>query len=136
MAPTINIGSETWCRQAYLNYHCYNNTMGLTPQQMGQICGAWSDRVESWQDSVTTDETEYVFDDSDYDEFIEQGKRDAAENVDHDGKKGGDLAEGIASNVLNVAVGVEAGLGVASYNGHVALNANVLKDGLGASTPA
>ena len=133
MVPVINIGSEVWCRQAYLNYHCYGNTMGLTPVQMGQICGAWSDRVESWQDSVTTDETEYVFDDSDYDEFIEQGKKDAADNVGHNGKKGGDLAEGIASNAVNVAVGLQTGIGAATGGLETSSGAGISE--LGKNTP-
>ena len=114
MAPVINLSSESSCREVYLHYHCNGNTMGYTPMQIGQICGAWPDRVESWQDSVTTDETEYDFDDSDYHEFIEQGKKDAAENVGHNGKKGGDLVEGIASTAVNVAVGLQTGIGAAT----------------------
>ena len=123
MAPIINLSSEAWCRQAYLNYHCYGNTMGYTPMQIGQICGAWPDRVESWQLSVSNDQVEYDFDDSDYHEFIEQGKKDAAENVGHKGKKGGDLAEGIGHNV--------AAVGGAYINVHSTVNNfSEIKNGL------
>ena len=106
MAPVINLSSESWCRQAYLNYHCYGNTMGLTPVQMGQICGAWSDRVESWQDSVTTDETEYVFDDSDYDEYIKQGREDAENQA---GSKDLDIGRNICESVGTAGAGIVAG---------------------------
>lgn len=108
MAPVINLSSESWCRQAYLNYHCYGNTMGLTPVQMGQICGAWSDRVESWQDSVTTDETEYVFDDSDYDEYINQGREDA-ENQAGSKDLVMDAGRNTADTLFTAGAGVIAG---------------------------
>jgi hypothetical protein len=61
-----NIGSESWCRKAYLNYHCQGNTMGLTPNDMGEITNAWNNKLGSWQTSVSSDETEYDFDDSKY----------------------------------------------------------------------
>ena len=91
-----NIGSEAWCRKAYLNYHCYGNTMGLTPADMGEITNAWSDRLSSWQNSVSNDETEYDFDDSEYANYKDNGKEAAKEATGHDGKKGGDIARGTA----------------------------------------
>ena len=59
-----HINSESWCRKAYLNYHCYDNTMGLSPADMGEITQTWSHRLTSWQNSVSSDETEYDFDDT------------------------------------------------------------------------
>ena len=52
-----HINSESWCRKAYLNYHCYDNTMGLSPADMGEITQTWSHRLTSWQNSISSDET-------------------------------------------------------------------------------
>lgn len=87
-----NIGSEAWCRRAYLNYHCHGNSMGLTPQDMGEITQTWSNRLSSWQNSVSTDETEYDFDDSEYEMYKENGKEAAKEATGHDGSQGGQIA--------------------------------------------
>ena len=84
-----NIGSEAWCRRAYLNYHCYDNTMGLTPADMGEITQAWNHRLSSWQNSVSTDETEYDFDDSEYEMYKENGREAAQEAAGHDGNQAG-----------------------------------------------
>ncbi len=70
----ININSEAVCRKAYLNYHCYGNTMGISAEEMGKITQAWSDRISSWQATVSSDENEYEFDDSDYSNYKEEGK--------------------------------------------------------------
>ncbi len=70
----ININSEAFCRKAYLNYHCYGNTMGLSAEDMGKITQAWSDRISSWQATVSSDENEYEFDDSDYSNYKAEGE--------------------------------------------------------------
>ena len=103
-----NIGSEAWCRRAYLNYHCHGNSMGLTPQDMGEITQTWSNRLSSWQNSVSTDETEYDFDDSEYEVYKENGRVAAQEAAGHDGNQAGqainvasDAALGTTGIVLN-----------------------------------
>jgi hypothetical protein len=72
---TINIDSEASCRKAYLNYHCYNNTMGITTEEMAGITALWSDKLPSWQLSVDSDETEYDFDDSEFETYKQNGKK-------------------------------------------------------------
>jgi hypothetical protein len=59
----INVNSETACRKAYLNYHCYGNSMNITAAEMGKITQAWSNRLSSWQATVANDENEYDGDD-------------------------------------------------------------------------
>ena len=70
----INVNSEAFCRKAYLNYHCYGNTMGISAEDMGKITQAWSDRISSWQATVSSDENEYEFDDSEYARYKSEGK--------------------------------------------------------------
>ena len=99
----ININSEAYCRKAYLNYHCYGNTMGLTSEDMGKITQAWEGKIQSWQATVCSDENEYEFDDSDYSNYKSEGKQAAKEATGHDGKKGGTIAEGIGDLASNAA---------------------------------
>ena len=69
----VTITSEALCRRAYLDYHCYGNTLGTTPQEMGKIVSYWQDRVFSWQNSISDDVNEYDFSDDDYDEYYDKG---------------------------------------------------------------
>ena len=98
----INVNSEAFCQKAYLNYHCYGNTMGLSPEDMGQITQAWSDRISSWQETVSSDENEYEFDDSEYSKFKEQGYKDAKKNSGHDGSTGGMVTRGVINGVAGL----------------------------------
>lgn len=91
----INIASEASCRKAYLNYHCYGNTMGIKPEEMGQITQAWEDRLESWQKTVSQDVNEYEFDDSDFEKYHDQGFEQAKETTGHNGKTGKAVARGV-----------------------------------------
>ena len=111
-----NIGSEAWCRRAYLNYHCHGNSMGLTPQDMGEITQTWSNRLSSWQNSVSTDETEYDFDDSEYEMYKENGKEAAKEATGHDGSQGGQIARTTGDSISGVAgaLGSTIGAGIAN----------------------
>ena len=93
----ININSEAWCRKAYLNYHCYENSMGLSARDMAKITQRWSDRIGSWQNSVSSDENEYDFDDSDYANYKESGEAAAREETD-DYSKEGDMAKSISTD--------------------------------------
>ncbi len=111
----ININSEAFCRKAYLNYHCYGNTMGISAEEMGKITQAWSDRISSWQATVSSDENEYEFDDSDYSNYKEEGKEAAKDVSGHDGSKGGMIARGTTDAVVSlggavIATGVTNGL--------------------------
>lgn len=105
---SININSEAACRKAYLNYHCYGNTMGISAKEMGEITQTWSDKLSSWQATVSSDENEYEFDDSDYANYKENGKEAAKDATGHDGKTGGQIVRGIHD--------VATGVGGATYN--------------------
>ena len=98
-----HINSESWCRKAYLNYHCYDNTMGLSPADMGEITQTWSHRLTSWQNSVSSDETEYDFDDSEYASYKENGEEAAKEASGHDGKQGGQITRTVGDATFGVA---------------------------------
>ena len=107
----INIGSEASCRKAYLNYHCYGNTMGIKPEEMGQITQVWEDRLESWQKTVSQDVNEYEFDDSDFEKYHDQGFDEAKETTGHNGKTGGMIARGTVDAVTCLGSGVGNYLG-------------------------
>ncbi len=111
---SININSEAACRTAYINYHCYGNSMGISAREMGEITQAWSDRLSSWQASVSSDENEYEFDDSDYANYKENGKEaakeatggaenDTGEKVKSYGYTAGTLATGTGMGLFAVA---------------------------------
>lgn len=106
---SININSEAACRKAYLNYHCYGNTMGITTKQMSEITARWESRLSSWQTTVSNDENQYEFDDSEFKDYKEQGKEAAKEATGFDGKKGRAQARGISDAVT------AAGGAVVSY---------------------
>ncbi len=106
---TLNINSEAYCRMAYLNYHCYGNTMGLTAEDMGKITQAWPDRISSWQATVADDENEYDFDDSDYANYKAEGKEAAQKATGHDGSKG--IGRGIVDATASAAGAVISTVG-------------------------
>ena len=107
----ININSEAYCRKAYLNYHCYGNTMGISAEDMGKITQAWSDRISSWQATVSSDENEYEFDDSEYARYKDEGKKAAEKATGYDGGKGGMVTRGVTDAALS-AGGAIAGVAV------------------------
>ena len=73
----ININSESWCRKAYLNYERYGNSMNLTTQEYNEIRQVWSHKLASWDATVTSDENEYDFEDSDYANYKKEGAEEA-----------------------------------------------------------
>ncbi len=85
---SININSEAWCRKAYLNYHCYGNSMNISADEMGEITKAWSSKLNSWQVTVSNDENQYEFDDSDYSSYKDNGKKAAQDQTGYEGGKG------------------------------------------------
>ena len=64
--------SEAQARLIYLDYHTRGNTMGTSAQEMGAIVSQYSDKIHTWQASV--DSNQYEWDDSDYDQYIEDGR--------------------------------------------------------------
>ncbi len=76
---SININSEAACRKAYLNYHCYGNSMNISADEMGEITKKWESKLNSWQATVSNDENQYEFDDSDYANSKEDGKKQGEE---------------------------------------------------------
>lgn len=96
---SININSEASCRKAYLNYHCYGNTMGITATEMGEITATWKDKLKSWQNTVSQDENEYEFDDSEFESSRSKGKKVAQEATDYDGDQTGQIMRTTATNI-------------------------------------
>lgn len=125
---SININSEAACRKAYLNYHCYGNTMGVSSSEMGEIIAAWKDKLSSWQGTVTKDENEYEFDDSEFESSRAKGKDAAKEATDFDGKKGRAQVRGI-SDAVHSAGGAVVSSGM--LNGATQGVANAVSDGVG-----
>ena len=126
---SININSESYCRRAYLNYHCYGNTMGITDEEMGQITQTWSSKISSWQNSVSSDETEYEFDDSEYSNYKAKGKNAAENATGYDGKNGGSVAHTVgdaASSVAGATMSVIGAAGGEAAKGVVKEGAKVI----------
>lgn len=107
----INIYSESCCRKAYLNYHCYGNTMGISDEEMGKITSAWSNKLESWQTTVSSDENEYDFSDVDYRRYQDDGKDAAQDATGYDGSPAGNIAAGAGHAVGAAAGAVVSNLG-------------------------
>lgn len=99
---SININSEASCRKAYLNYHCYGNSMGVSASEMGQITEVWKDRISSWQGTVSNDENEYEFDDSEFTASRNAGKAQAQEQTGYEGGKGDTITRGVTDGVMAV----------------------------------
>ena len=97
----ININSEAACRKAYINYHCYKNSMGISAEEMGQITQAWSNKISSWQASVSSDDNEYEFDDSEYANYKSDGKDAAKESTNGHERNLGDNVKSYGSATLN-----------------------------------
>lgn len=91
----INLNSEAACRKAYLNYHCQGNTMGLSNEDMGQITQVWKDKLSSWQASASSDENQYEFDDSEFENSKAKGKQAGKDATGYNGKQGGDYAAAV-----------------------------------------
>lgn len=73
MAVTFNINNPDSCQRAYLNYHCYGNTMNISPADMGAILAKWGDKVETWEKSAeANDSVDYEFDNSDFEKYKDQ----------------------------------------------------------------
>ena len=84
MAVRFNINNPDSCQRAYLNYHCYGNTMNISPSDMGAILARWGDKVESWEKSATTnDSVDYEFDNSDFEKYKDQYGDDVNIGVEH-----------------------------------------------------
>ncbi len=108
---SINIDSEAACRKAYLNYHCYGNSMGISADEMGQITQKWEGKLNSWQATVSNDVNEYEFDDSDYSNYKDNGKKAAQDQTGYNGGKGSMIGRGVgdAAFALTNAVGQTVG---------------------------
>ena len=105
MVSQVNLSSEAACRRAYLNYHCYGNTMNLTPQEMGEITSTWSNKISSWQTTVNKDINEYEFDDSEYAQYKNEGEQAGkAATGGYDKKQqGGDIAKATGDALFSAA---------------------------------
>ena len=69
---------------------------------MGQITQAWEHRLSSWQSTVSNDENEYEFDDSDYEKYIEKGKNAAEQTTGYKDRQGDDWAKAIGDSTFAI----------------------------------
>lgn len=84
---------------------------------MGQITQAWEHRLSSWQSTVSNDENEYEFDDSDYEKYIEKGKNAAEQTTGYKDRQGDDWAKAIGDSTF--AIG---GAAVKAFGGKIIQN--------------
>ncbi len=103
--------SEAQARLIYLDYHTRGNTLGTTPQKMGAIVSQYSDKIHTWQASV--DSNQYEWDDSDYDQYIEDGKEIGMEATGGHTRKdqASDVAKATGDAVISTAGTVGGFLG-------------------------
>lgn len=97
MTVRIDYNSETSCRRAYLNYHCYGNSMNVSREQIKEISARWSDKISSWEPSDQND-YEIDFDGNDYNDRKEAGAERGKEATGEI-KNGGDIAH-VAGDVV------------------------------------
>ena len=101
MAVNFDINSPASCQRAYLNYHCYGNSMNITGEQMGQIISRYGDQIPSWQNSAeTTDNVDYEFDDSQFEEFVDEGFAEGIEVSGHNGDLSSDIGRTVGDAVF------------------------------------
>lgn len=109
---SININSETDCMRAYLNYHCYDNWRGITDDEMGQIVAKYSDRIPTWQATMGIDENKYEFDDSEFENWKAEGRKNAEDRTGYSkGDKAGNIIEGTVAAGVSGAGAVNAAVG-------------------------
>jgi len=110
---SINIDSEDYCRKAYLNYHLYKNTMGLTSGEMGQICNKYSsEQRQAWINTATDDVNDYVIDDTKFENAKTAGKDAAKEKTGFDGdtNTGVKIAKNGSSIIMAGATALDGGV--------------------------
>lgn len=108
---SININSEASCKKAYLNFHCYGNSMGISTKEMTEITAVWKDKITSWQKTVAQDENVYEFDDDQFEDSRAKGKQTAQDATGYKGKKGWQITR-TGGDVAN-SVGALGGAAVA-----------------------
>lgn len=110
---SININSEASCRKAYLNYHCYGNSMGISTKEMTEIKAVWGDKLRSWQKTVAQDENVYEFDDDQFEDSRAKGKQTAQDATGYKGKKGWQITRtgGDVANSSNSFSGAAVAVG-------------------------
>lgn len=105
MAVTFNINNPDSCQRAYLNYHCYGNTMNISPADMGAILAKWGDKVETWEKSAeANDSVDYEFDNSDFEKYKDQYSGNGNCVGGEIARGVGDLASPITGMALKTAV--------------------------------
>ncbi len=114
---SIKIESEAYCRKAYLNYHCYGNTMGITAKEMGEITTAWKNKLSSWQESVSNDENQYEFDDSNFETSKTKGKETAKDATGYDGNQAGQITRTVADTAASAGTAITGVLSASSKIG-------------------
>ena len=110
--------STTECMRLYRNYHCEGNSLNISPEAMGYIGVKYDNLLPSWQSSMG-DENEYLFDDSDYKDFYQQGRELAKESSGHSGSTAGQTTRNIGGTInqaANVSASVLGG-GLSTLNG-------------------
>ena len=121
--------SEAQARLIYLDYHTRGNTMGTSAQEMGAIVSQYSDKIHTWQASV--DSNQYEWDDSDYDQYIEDGREIGMEATGgHTRKDQADDVAKVAGETTLAGVGAVGGFAMGKIVGEVSgeVAKNVVKE--------
>ena len=112
--------STAECMRLYRNYHCEGNSLNVSPEAMGYIGVKYDNLLPAWQGTMN-DENEYLFDDSDYKDFYQQGRELAQESSGHSGNTAGQTTRnhgGLFNQAVNVSASVLGG-GLSTLNGTI-----------------
>ena len=106
---SININSEIDCCKAYINFYKYNNTMGLSDKEIGEITDRWAHKISSWMNTVTDDENEYQLTEEETSTARTTGYNKGEEETGYD-RDAGDVAKEVWVDGMNiVSAGASAG---------------------------
>ena len=102
--------SATEAFKIYRDYYYNGNSLGTSPRKMAAVVNEYQDLIPNWQKSIQAiadDENRYVdFDDSEYAQYLEKGRKEGENATDgYEGKTGGQIADSTST-----AVGAVGGL--------------------------
>ncbi len=106
----------------YRDYYYNGNSLGTSPKEMAEVVKEYEDLIPRWQkciQAIADDENKYIdFDDSEYAQCLENGRKEGENATDgYEGKTGGQIADSTSS-----AVGAVGGLTL-SFCGQGAVSA-------------
>ena len=112
--------SQAYAYKCWYNYNYGNNTLGISPQDMGEITQTWESELKNWHATAMDDENAYEIEDDDFSTAKMNGENQAKEKTGYDGKQGGQITRTVVDSVASVG-GAVISSGVANSIGKYAI---------------